>query len=206
MGAFLTSRDPQTITQLLAAASLGSATAEERLWSLIYEELHRLAERQMAHEQVGGTLQPTSLVHEAYLRLVGDHDVKWANRRHFFVAAAEAMRRIRIDAARRRRRLKRGGDQRRVPLQDAAAVWDRDPVEVIVIDDALTKLKEIDPRKAEVVSLRYFAGLTVDETAGILDVSSRTVESEWHFARAWLHRELKRGDTTTSVKGNADDR
>ena len=186
----------ESVTQLLQALSQGHTSAQKELWSLIYEELHGLARGQMAKEPAGLTLQSTALVHEAYLRLIGDENVQWANRRHFFGAAANAMRRIRIDDARRRGRQKRGGGQQRVPIDEANAVLDQDPAQVLAIDEALTKLEQADPRKAEVVMLRYFAGLSVDETAEALGVAPRTVDSEWRFAKAWLHRELKRGDTS----------
>ena len=195
----MTTPDPKTVTQLLDAVSRGRGSAADKLWSLIYDELHALAKRQLAKDPLRRTMQPTSLVHEAYLRLVGHEDVQWANRRHFFGAAARAMRRIRIEAARRRDRLKRGGGQKRVPLDEAAVVRDEDPAELLALDEALDRLEEIDQRKAEVVLLPYFAGLTVEETAKALDVSRGTVQSEWRFARAWLHRELKRGDTSMGM-------
>jgi RNA polymerase sigma factor (TIGR02999 family) len=191
----VTPSESNPVSRLLAAATQGDASAYNELWSLIYDELHGLAQSQLAREAPGHTVQPTSLVHEAYLRLTADEKVEWANRRHFFAAAAQAMRRIRIDDARKRKRLKRGGGQQPVPLEEAAATFDQDPAEMLAIDEALKKLERIDPRKAEVVLLRYFAGLSVDETAKALEVSPRTVDNEWHFARAWLHRELTKGDT-----------
>ena len=193
---------PGQVTQLLEAVGKGDASAGDKLWSLIYGELHALAQRQLAAEGSGCTLQPTTMVHEAYFRLVGDSDVQWANRRHFFAAAAQAMRRIRIDDARRRRRLKRGGGEHPSPLQEAPAVFDQDPAEILALDEALVKLEQVDGRKAEVVLLRYFAGLTVDETANALGISARTVGYEWRFTRAWLRRELTRGDTAVH-QGNA---
>lgn len=226
----LGSRATSPITELLTAAGKGDAAARERLWEVVYDELHRIAEGQLAREAPGGTLQPTALINEAYLRLVGGGDADWANRRHFYAAAAKAMRRIRIDYARKRDALKRGGPglgkdspaqgvregipedggcerglshQRAVEwgarprgLKPAAhcvedaAVFDEDPAEVLAVDDALTKLEQADPPKAEVVMLRYFAGLSIDETAETLGVSARTVDSAWRFAKAWLHREL----------------
>ncbi len=192
----LTEPAPETVTQLLDAVSEGQGPAQEKLWSLIYSELHALARRQLANEAPGPDLQATSLVHEAYIRLVGSQTMTWANRRHFFAAAANAMRRIRIDEARKRHRLKRGGDYRRVPLEEAAAALDDDPAELMALDEAMNRLEAIDPRKAQIVSLRYFAGLTVEETAEALELSPRTIESDWHFARAWLHRELRSDDTS----------
>jgi RNA polymerase sigma factor (TIGR02999 family) len=191
----------KSVTQLLAAVDRGEASAQGQLWSAIYDDLHLMARRQVADEPRGRTLQPTSLVHEAYFRLFGDQDVRWTSRRHFFAAAAQAMRRIRIDEARRRKRFKRGGGRQRVPLDDAAVVFDRDPAMVLAIDEALDRLQRVGPRHAEVVLLRYFAGLSVDETASALDLSPKTVSNEWRFARAWLYRELSKGDGTSRGEG-----
>lgn len=182
------------VTQLLVAVGRGDAGAREELWTVIYEELRAMARRQLAAE-AGGTLQPTTLVHEAYLRLTADEDVRWENRRHFFAAAAQAMRRIRIDDARKRKRLKRGGGAKPGPLQEAPPVFDQDPTEVLAVDEALTRLEREAPRKAEVVMLRYFVGLTVDETAEALGLSPKTVDNDWRIARAWLHGELSKGDS-----------
>ena len=212
----MTTLPDNPVTRLLAAAGRGETDAQEKLWAAIYEELRRLARAQMRREAGGGTLQTTALVHEAYLRLVGDEGSQWANRRHFFAAAAQAMRRIRIDDARKRGRLKRGGSgkgerpedpsvphpqkgwgtPKRVPLEEIPAVSGEDPAELIALDGALTKLERLDARKAELVNLRYFAGLTIDETAAALGVSPRMVDKEWSLARAWLHRELTKGNTT----------
>jgi RNA polymerase sigma factor (TIGR02999 family) len=193
---------PETpLTQLLVAAGAGESSAHEKLWSAVYDELHRLASQQMAAEAAGRTLQPTALVHEAYLRLIGDGDASWASRRHFFAAAAKAMRRIRLDDARRRNRLKRGGGRQREPLGDRPALFDDDPADVLAVDEALRRLEQMDPRKTEVVNLRYFAGLTVDETAQAMGLGPRTVDKEWRLARAWLYRELTRGDTTADSGG-----
>ncbi|UCC30411.1 MAG: sigma-70 family RNA polymerase sigma factor [Phycisphaerales bacterium] len=186
---------PNPLTQLLAAVGQGDVPAQNRLWALIYDELHSVAQGQLAAERGDRTLQPTTLVHEAYLRLTADEDVQWVNRRHFFAAAAQAMRRIRIDDARKRNRQKRGGGRQPGRLVSEPPVFDQDPAEVLAVDEAVNKLEQIDPRKAEVVLLRYFTGLTVAETAEVLGVSPRTVDNEWRFARAWLRRELARGDT-----------
>ncbi len=202
----MTVPSPNLVTQLLAAAGRGEATAQNKLWSVIYDELHALAQWQMAREPPGHTLQATALVHEAYLRLVGDEEVQWANRRHFFAAAAQAMRRIRIDEARRRRTRRRGGDRQRVPLSEADAVSDQDSATLLALDEALKKLERVEPRQAEVVLLRYFAGMTVEETARALDLSPKTVNNEWRFARAWLHRELTKGDTSAGGKEVDDER
>ena len=183
------------MTQLLELAGQGDSKASEELLPLVYEELRRLARSQMKKEKEGGagqTLQATALVHEAYMRLVGDGEVKWQNRAHFFGAAARAMRRILVDRARHRGRQKRGGDRDRVVLSDQglAAPAGTDLVE---LDAALAKLEAEDARKSEVVMLRYFAGLSIEETAAALALSPATVKNEWTFARAWLKRELERG-------------
>jgi RNA polymerase sigma factor (TIGR02999 family) len=182
------------VTQLLATVSGGDAGSQDRLWSLIYDELRLLAQQQMAAEAPGHTLQPTALVHEAYFRLFGENPVQWSNRGHFFTAAAEALRRIRIDDARRRGRFKRGGGQRPASITEEPAVFDQDPVEVIAVGEALEELKQTAPRQAEVVKLRYFTGLTGDECAAVLEIAPRTVDKDWALARAWLHRKLTDDD------------
>jgi RNA polymerase sigma factor (TIGR02999 family) len=191
------------VTQLLAAVTVGEAGAQERLWSLIYQELRTLAERQMAGESPGNTLQPTALVHEAYFRLFGENPVQWNSRGHFFMAAAEAMRRIRVDGARKRGRLKRGGDKNIGSLAEDPPSFGQDPAEVLAVGEALDELARTAPRHAEVVKLRYFTGLTVDECAAVLGVSPRTVDKDWAFARAWLHRKL--GDSDGSVEAAGED-
>lgn len=196
----MTAPNPEPVTQLLAAAGRGDEHAGDRLWSVLYDELRRLARSQLAGEGRGCSLESGSLVHEAFIRLIGDQPVEWANRRHFFAAAARAMRNIRIDDARRRGRAKRGGDQAHGQMHDQAAIFEDDPVEVLAVDEALKQLEQTAPRQAEIVNLRYFAGLSVDETAQVLDVSPRTVDYEWRFARAWLHRELGKGDTRASLE------
>jgi RNA polymerase sigma factor (TIGR02999 family) len=193
--------NPETVTQLLLAAGQGDAGADDRLWSLVYDELRRLARRQLAKEGQGCTVESTTLVHEAFLRLVGNEPVEWTNRRHFFSSAARAMRYIRIEDARRRGRAKRGGGLRPRPMRDEPAIVENDAAEVLAVDEALKKLEQTAPRQAEVVMLRYFAGLSVDEIAQVLGVSARTVDYEWRYARAWLHRELSKGDTRTESRG-----
>ena len=183
------------LTELLAAAAEGDTTAQGKLWSAIYDELRRIAQQQMAGEAPGRTLQPTALVHEAYLRLFGDSNVEWDSRRHFFGAAARAMRQIRLDNARKRRRLKRGGGAAPGALADEPPAFDQDPSEVLAINEALDELEKENPRQAEVVMLRYFAGLSEEEAASALGVSRRTVQTDWRVARAWLHRHLSKGDT-----------
>ncbi len=183
------------ITKLLASVTRGDLRAQRRLWSVIYDELHGMARSQMAKEAGARTLQPTALLHEAYFRLFGDNDIEWDNRNHFFATAAKVMRQIRIDDARGRKRIKRGGGQRAGELCDDPPVWDQDPAEVLAIGEAIERLEQTDPRKAEIVNLRYFAGMTETETATALGVSRRTVQIDWRLARAWLHRELSKGDT-----------
>jgi RNA polymerase sigma factor (TIGR02999 family) len=189
--------DPQpgTVTQLLDAVDRGEAGAANKLWSILYGELRQMAHRKLAAEPHRGDRQTTSLVHDAFIRLTGGK-CRFENRRHFFAAAARAMRQILVDDARRRLRLKRNEGHRPVSLQHDPLDGDRDPGDVLGIHEALERLSGVDPRKAQVVEYRYFAGLTGDQTAEALGVSPRTVDSEWEFARAWLHRELRKGDTT----------
>jgi len=178
------------VTGLLARASQGDALATDELFPVVYDELRRLAAGFLADEAPGHTLQPTALVHEAFIRLVGPEETAWENRRHFFGAAARAIRRILIDHARARRREKRGADARKIPLDDAAEPMvpiDRD---LIALDDALRRLTGLDAFKASVVELRFFGGLGMDEIADVLGASPSTVARAWRFAKAWLHREL----------------
>lgn len=163
--------------------------------AIVYDELRALAYRQMADEAGPRTLQPTALVHEAYLRLLAGGDGTFENRRHFFFAAARIMRQIRVDDARKRKRLKRGGGDKAGGLKEDPAVFDDDPAEILAVDEALQRLEAIEPRKAEVVKLRYFAGLSIEECAETLGVSPRSVDNDWYYAKAWLHRELSKGDT-----------
>jgi RNA polymerase sigma factor (TIGR02999 family) len=179
-------------TQVLEALTRGEAGAAEELLPLVYGELRRLAARSLAKEASGQTLQPTALVHEAYLRLVGT-DQTWDGRGHFFAAAAEAMRRILIENARRKGRHKRGGDRRRVVLEDVAASAPDMPAEdVLEIDEALTQLAQEDAAKAELVKLRFYAGLSVTEAAHCLGISRATADRYWAYARAWLYDRLHR--------------
>lgn len=186
---------PNELTQLLTAAHLGDAAAQEQLWSKVYGELKSVAHRMMAGEKPGRTLHPTALVHETWLRLFGDNPSPFDNRRHFFATAAKAMRHIRVDDVRRRNRAKRGGGRQREGTLDEPAIFDQDPAEVMGVHEALDRLEQEDPQKAEIVMLRYFAGLGEEETAAALGVSRRTVQIKWRVAKAWLHRELSKGDT-----------
>ena len=179
------------VTHLLDAAAAGDRQAAGDLLPLVYDELRKLAAARMAAEPSEQTLQPTALVHEAYLRLIGPADEnRWENRGHFFAAAAEAMRRILVDAARRKKRQKHGGDHTRVEL-DGIPAMDQDPRhDLVALDAALTRLATDDPQAARLVELRHFAGLTITEAAQALGISPRTADRLWAFARAWLHREL----------------
>jgi RNA polymerase sigma factor (TIGR02999 family) len=175
------------VTRILAAIEGGDPTAAEELLPLVYEELRKLAAVRLAQEVGGQTLQATALVHEAYLRLVeGEGGRVWNSRGHFFAAAAEAMRRILINRARDGRRLKRGGDRRRVDLEDLSDATAADFDALIDVDEALCRLSAAYPRPAELVKLRYFAGLSLDESAAVLGISPSTADREWKFARAWL--------------------
>ena len=182
------------VTQLLDAAAAGDQRAAAELLPLVYDELRKLAAVRMAAETPDQTLQPTALVHEAYLRLIGPADkARWENRGHFFAAAAEAMRRILVDAARRKGREKHGGDRQRVELDTVAISAPEAKEDLIALDSALTRLASEDPQAARLVELRHFAGLTVPEAAQVLGISLRTADRLWSFARAWLHREITTG-------------
>ena len=179
----------QNITQLLAEWRDGNQSALDELYPLVYDELHRLARRYMSRERKGHTLQTTALINEAYVRLVGQK-VNWANRSHFFAISAQIMRRILIDHARRHAYAKRGGGAQQVSLDEAAAVTPDQSAELIRLDEALTSLAEMDPRRSQVVELRYFGGLKNEEIAGVLNVSENTVTRDWNMARAWLYQQL----------------
>jgi RNA polymerase sigma factor (TIGR02999 family) len=182
---------PQEMTELLAAWSNGDRQALDRLLPLVEEELHRLAHRYMSREREGHTLQTTALVNEAYLRLIDQRGVRWQNRAHFFAIAAEMMRRILIDHARKQAYQKRGGGARHLPLDEAAVLTNERAAELVALDEALQNLAKVDERKARVIELRYFGGLSVEEVAEVLGVHPDTVTREWRRARAWLHRELQ---------------
>ncbi len=180
----------QEVTQLLGDWSRGDASAFDRLIPLVQPELHRLAHHYMSRERAGHTLQTTALINEAYLRLADNSKAAWQNRSHFVAAAAQLMRRIMVDHARERLTLKRGGGAVRVTLDESAMVTDTRSEELLALDEALESLAELDPRKSQIVELRYFGGLTAEETAEFLHVSLRTVEREWNMAKAWLYRAL----------------
>ena len=182
------------VTQILSKIERGDSSASEQLLPLVYNELRKLAAARMAQESPDHTLQATALVHEAYVRLVDTEQAQhWDSRGHFFSAAAEAMRRILIESARRKKRLKRGGEQDRVELDDVAQFDQSRFEELLDLDEALSKLTEEDLEKAEVVQLRFFAGLSLEEISQILGVSVVTIKRRWRYARAWLHREIERG-------------
>ncbi|MBT8479416.1 MAG: sigma-70 family RNA polymerase sigma factor [Gemmatimonadetes bacterium] len=184
---------PDEIEAALEELREGRPHASERLLPLVYEHLRCLARARMAHVPPGNTLQPTALVHEAYLKLAGSRDPGWDGRGHFFAAAAEAMRQILVDQTRRKGSLKRGGDQQRVELDGIELPIEPPSDEMLDLDAALTALTDLDPVKADVVKLRYFAGLDRDEIAATLDISPRTVDRHWVYARTWLHREMASG-------------
>ena len=182
---------PSQITQLLVRWREGDRRALDELLPLVYDELHRLAAHYMQGERPGHTLQTSALVNEAYLRLAGHEDIQWQNRAHFFAVAAQAMRRILVDHARRRDNQKRGGGgAQKVELDEAMLVSEERAAEVVALDDALKSLAELDPRKSQLVELRFFGGLSIDETAEVLQVSPGTVMRDWTLAKAWLRREI----------------
>ena len=183
--------DQNSVTQILQEAETGEL-ASEKLLPIVYEELRRLAVAQMAQETPGQTLQPTALVHEAYLRLVGNEDVHWQNRGHFFAAAARSMRQILINRAKQKKAVKHGGGKKRVEFEGALLADDPECERILALDEALDRLEQIDPRKAKIVMFRFFAGLSIDETAKTLEISPATVKREWQFARTWLHKEMNK--------------
>jgi len=176
------------VTQILSAIEQGDPHAAEQLLPLVYDELRRLAAQKLAQEKPGHTLDATALVHEAYLRLVGDQ--QFASRRHFFAAAAEAMRRILVESARRKKRLKHGGDLERVEIEMVNLPTRLSSDELVALDEALEKLQQNDPVKARLVTLRYFGGMTIEQASEVLDISRVTAHRYWTYARAWLHRQM----------------
>jgi RNA polymerase sigma factor (TIGR02999 family) len=181
------------VTRILDAVAQGDPRAAAQLLPLVYEELRRLAAHKMAQEKPGQTLDATALVHEAYLRLVGTGEREWKNRGHFFGAAAEAMRRILVEQARRKQRVRHGGGRQRVQLDEACPVVGPPSDDVQALDEALTGLAALDPVRAELVKLRFFGGLTMPEAAAVLEISLATAERHWTFARTWLYAELADG-------------
>jgi RNA polymerase sigma factor (TIGR02999 family) len=181
------------VTQILNAIAQGDAHAAQELVPLVYDELRRLAAQKMAREKPGQTIQPTALVHEAYLRLVDDAgDRAWDNRGHFFAAAAEAMRRILVENSRRKRSQKQGGGRKRQELHEASLATPEPAEDLLVLDEALDRLARTDRVKCELVKLRYFAGMTIEEAARVLDISPATAKRYWSYARAWLYREMNK--------------
>ena len=184
---------PPNVTELLRNWSDGDKQAQEKLFQVVYDELHRQAARYLRNEQPGLSLQTTDLIHEAYLRLINQEYVEWQNRLHFFAIAAKVMRRVLVDHVRSRQAAKRGGGDIRLPLEDAIVVSPGLDLDFVALDEALTKLAGIDPQQSQIVELRFFSGLSVEETAQVLDVSERTIKRDWNVAKAWLRRELSRG-------------
>jgi len=181
---------PQNITELLVGYGRGDKEALDQLMPVVYDELRRQAARYLRREQAGNTLQTTALIHEAYVRLVDQRNVQWQNRAHFFGIAAQMMRRILVDHARAKKRVKRGGSDVRVSLGDETVAVKGQDLDLIALDEALERLAQIDEQQSRVVELRFFSGLTVEETAEVMGISKATVKRDWSMAKAWLHREI----------------
>lgn len=188
----MTASSPNEVTQLLLDWRQGDEVAFARLASLVEAELHQLAAQYMRRESADNTLQPTALINEAWLRLIDWKNVEWQNRAHFFGVAAQMMRRVLVDHARRRRAIKQGGDVLRVSLTHAEAAFKEESADIITLNDALEALALFDKRKSQIIELRFFGGLTEEETAEALNIPLRTLQREWSLARAWLYNELKR--------------
>jgi RNA polymerase sigma-70 factor (ECF subfamily) len=191
---------PQNVTELLIGWSKGDKQALDKLVPLVYDELRRQAARYLRRERAGHTLQTTALIHEAYLRLVGQRNVQWQNRAHFFGIAAQLMRRILVDHARSKKRAKRGGSDVRVSLSEATIKAPGEDLDIVALDEALQRLAEIDEQQSRIVELRFFSGLTVEETAEVLSISTATVKRNWSMAKAWLHREIS-GEVEKNEQG-----
>jgi len=181
------------VTRILNAIEQGDPKAADELLPLVYDELRRLAAQKMSREKPGQTLQATALVHEAYIRLVGSQEQNWQGKTHFFAAAAQAMRRILIDKARRKQRIKHGGVKERIELDGLEIAIEGPSTDIIALDEALSRLSDEDSVKADLVKLRYFAGLTLEQAAEMLDISRATAERYWSYARAWLFHEINKG-------------
>lgn len=186
---------PHEITQLLADWGRGDRAALEKLFPIVHTELRRIARRQMSQERPGHTLQATALVNEAYLKLAGQQEFEWHNRSHFFAVCAQVMRHILIDHARAHARDKRGGGAVQVSLNEVAVTAEEQPDHLIALDNALRFLERVDPQKGRIVEMRYFAGMSIEETAEVLDISPRTVRREWQRSKAWLYRMISEGMT-----------
>ncbi len=199
-GSIVSGKAETRVTQLLRAIGAGDPAAQHELLPVVYVELRSLARGRMAAEAPGHTLQTTALVHEAYLRLLGEGDATWENRRHFYGAASEAMRRILVEHARRRQTRKRGGDRRRVDLEMIGGAFDEEPADTLSLDRSMEELKQRDERMYDIAMLRHFCGLTNEQTARALDISPRTVRREWGYARLWL-RKAMRSDSGTTEDG-----
>jgi len=194
----MTASSPNEVTRLLLDWSGGDKAALDKLMPLVYDELRRLAHHYMGRERLGHTLQTTALVNEAFLRLIDQRSVEWQNRAHFFGIAARMMRRILVDHARSLRYAKRGGGALQVSLDEALVVSPERAADVVALDDALTALAAIDERKSQIVEMRFFGGLSIEETAELLGVSPGTVMRDWTLAKAWLHREISRDERDES--------
>ena len=181
---------PENITELLASYGRGDKESLDQLMPIVYDELRRQAARYLRREQAGHTLQTTALIHEAYVRLVDQRNMQWQNRAHFFGIAAQMMRRILVDHARSKKRAKRGGSEIRVSLGDVEVAAKDQELDVVALDEALERLARIDEQQSRVVELRFFSGLSVEETAEVMGISKSTVKRDWSMAKAWLHREL----------------
>ena len=180
------------VTQMLRDWSNGDREVVDKLIPVVYEELRRQAARYLRRERPGHTLQTTALIHEAYIRLIDQKNVRWQNRAHFFAIAAQLMRRILVDHARSRQAAKRGGSDIKLPLEEAMIASEGREVDLVALDEALERLAAIDPQQSRVVELKFFSGMTVEETAEVLDVSPRTVKRDWNVAKAWLRREISK--------------
>jgi RNA polymerase sigma-70 factor, ECF subfamily len=193
------------ITQLLVRASSGEQRAVDVLLPVVYEELRLIAERCLRRERPDHTLQTTALVHEAYMKLVDQRQVQWQNRAHFFAIAAQAMRRILVNHAKSVNRVKRGGKRGRVPLDESLAVTPDQDINLVALDEAMERLAQIDPRKSKLVELRFFGGMSIEETAEVLGIAPATVKRDWNFAKAWLYRELTRDEGLEAERPDMDE-